>query len=308
MRHNLSKPVLLVLVFAACAALAQEQPPNQRVFESPDAAANAFVAACEANDTKELIAIFGPLFAAETGRVDESEQRANRAKIAELAKQIQRLEERSDSQRVLLLGRELWPLPMPIVPAGPGWRFDTAAGFDELLRRRVGRNELTAIDVCHEFVKAQREYARADRDGDGTVEFAGKILSTPGTRDGLYWEVAPGSGEALSPFGPHLAAADASVRAGETNGFMGYRFRVLTSQGKHAPGGKSSYMRGDDMTHGFALIAWPMDYGHSGVMTFMVNHLGAVYEKDLGPKTAPAAARIRRFDPDPSWKFVTQSE
>lgn len=308
MRHKRTITALLASVFVAWAASAQEERSNQRVFESPDAAVKALVTACETNDTNELIAIFGPLFATETRRVEETEQRANRAAIADMAKQVQRIEERSDSERVVLLGRELWPFPMPIVSEGTGWRFDTAAGFDELVRRRVGRNELTAIDVCHEFVGAQREYARADRDGDGILEFAQKILSTPDKQDGLYWEVKPESGEAPSPFGPFLAAADASVRSGKSEGYMGYHFRVLNGQGNHAPGGRLSYMQGSDMTQGFALVAWPVDYGHSGVMTFAVNHLGAVYEKDLGPKTARAATRLKRFDPDPSWRLVTSEE
>ena len=308
MRYNRTQLALVAFVFAACVASAQQGPSNQRIFESPNAAVTAFVTACERNDTGELIAIFGPLFAAETQRVDDSEQRANRMLIAEKAKQVQRIEERSDSERVLLLGYELWPFPMPMVQEGTGWRFDTKAGFDELLRRRVGRNELTAIEVCHEFVSAQREYALADRDGDGVVEFAQKILSTPGKCDGLYWEVTHGSNDALSPLGPFLAAADASVRSGGSDGYFGYHFRVLTRQGKHAPGGKSSYMQENDMTQGFALIAWPIDYGHSGVMTFVVNHLAAVYEKDLGPKTQRVAARIKRLDPDPSWQLVGSGE
>lgn len=307
MRYNRTKLALVAFVFAACVASAQQAPSDQHVFESPEAAVKAFVAACENNDTTELIALFGPLFAAEAERIDDSEQRANRALIAEKAKQVQRIEERSDAERVLLLGYELWPFPMPIVSEGSGWRFDTETGFDELLRRRVGRNELTAIEVCHEFVGAQREYALADRDGDGVVEFAQRILSDPGKCDGLYWEVKPGLNDTPSPFGPFLAAADASVRSGSSDGYFGYRFRVLTSQGKHAPGGKSSYLQGNDMTKGFALIAWPMDHGHSGVMTFVVNHLGAVYEKDLGPRTESAAGRIKRFDPDPSWRFVSES-
>jgi len=308
MRYNRIILTLFAFVFAAWAAGAQENPSNQRIFESPDAAVKALVAACEANDTNELVAIFGPLFAAEAERVDEAEQRANRTRIAEMAKQVQRIEERSDSERVVLLGYELWPFPMPIVSQGAAWRFDTEAGLDEMLRRRVGKNELTAIDVCHEFVRAQREYAQADRDGDGVVEFAQKILSTPGKQDGLYWEAKPAKGDSLSPFGPFLAEADASVRAGESDGYMGYRFRVLISQGKHAPGGKTSYMQGNDMTQGFALVAWPVDYGHSGVMTFVVNHLGAVYQKDLGPKTERAATRLKHFDPDPSGKLVTHEE
>lgn len=306
MRYKCVKFALLCSVFAACVASAQEQYSDQRVFESPEAAVDAVVAACEANDTKELTAIFGPAFAKENARIDDAEERANRARIAEMAKQIKRIEQRSDSEQVVLLGRELWPFPMPIVSTGSGWRFDTAAGLDELLKRRVGRNELLAIGVCRTYVDAQREYGMVDRDGDGILEFAQKIRSTEGTHDGLYWEVGPDSREEPSPLGPFLAAADVSVQSGQSDGYMGYRFEVLTCQGKYAPGGKSSYIKNKNMTHGFALVAWPVDYGHSGVMTFVVNHLGVVYEKDLGPKTEDAATRLRRFDPDSSWRLVTQ--
>ena len=286
-------------------ALAQEKPPAQRTFDSPRAAADAFVAACEANDTQALIDLFGPGYAAESERIDDSEQRANRASISDMARQILRIEERGEGVRVALLGSELWPFPVPIVLDGARWRFDTEAGLDELLKRRIGRNELIAIDVCRAYVEAQIEYAAADRDGDGTLEFAQQILSTSGKQDGLYWEVKPNSGDELSPFGPLLADADPkAIKSGQSQGYMGYHFRVITNQGKHAPGGKRAYIDGKNMTAGFALCAWPVDYLHSGVMTFMVNHLGAVYQKDLGVKTRNAAERIKRFDPDTSWVLV----
>jgi len=304
MRHKRTGLALLSCVLAACVASAQEQPSKQRVFASPDAAVDAFIAACEANSTPALVEIFGPLAASEMARIDDAEERVNRSQIAQMAKQVRRIEERSDSKRVVLLGYELWPFPMPIVSAGSGWRFDTEAGYDELLRRRIGRNELTAIDVCRTYVDAQFEYAQADHDGDGLVEYAQKIPSSAGRQDGLYWEVDAASGEAPSPLGPYLAAADPAVRSGQSEGFMGYRFKVLTGQGRHAAGGKASYLTGPDMTGGFALVAWPADYGHSGIMTFCVNHHGAVYEKDLGPKTKDVATRFKRFDPDRSWKLV----
>jgi hypothetical protein len=299
--------VVLALVLApGVISYAQDAANPQRVFDSPEAAVEALVAACKANDTEALTAIFGPKMIAHSERIDDAEEKANRAYIAELAKQVQRIEERSDSQRVLLLGYELWPFPMPMVADGDGWRFDTDAGFDELQRRRVGRNELTAIDVCREYVLAQQEYAQADRDGDGILEFAQKILSADGAYDGLYWHVDAESGQPLSPFGPLLAAADSTVKSGQSNGYMGYHFKILTTQGKHAPEGKLSYMDGQNMTAGFALIAWPVDYGYSGVMTFLVNHLGAVYQKDLGPETADTAASMMVFDPDPSWIHVVE--
>lgn len=307
MRCSLAKLALICVVMLAGIAQAQEKRPSQRLFESPEAAVSAFIAACEANDTKELIAIFGPIVEQETDRIDDAEERANRALIAEMAKQVRRIEERSDSTRVVLLGLELWPFPMPMVQTSSGWRFDTESGIDELRRRRIGRNELTAIDVCRAFVDAQHEYAQVDHDGDGIPEFAQKILSTAGQHDGLYWESKADTGEPLSPLGPFLAEADATVKSGKSQGYLGYRFKVLTEQGKHAPDGKSPYLKNKNMTDGFALIAWPTDYGHSGVMTFIVSHHGAVYEKDLGPKTETLSTKTSRFDPDPSWKLVTEA-
>lgn len=306
MRYEQIHAAAFCIVLSALAALAQGQQTEQRVFDSPDAAVDAFITACAANDTPSLIAIFGPLAAAEFDRIDDAEERANRAEIVEMAKQLKRIESRSDTERIVLFGRELWPFPMPMVLTKSGWQFNTEAGLEELLKRRVGRNELLAIDVCRAFVEAQLEYAQSDHDQDSVAEFAQRILSTSGNEDGLYWETNSGSGEASSPLGPFLAAADASVKSGKSDGYMGYRFKVLTGQGKHAPGGKTSYIKNRNMTDGFALVAWPVDYGHSGVMTFVVSHHGAVFEKDLGRKTDGVAKRMSLFNPDSSWKLVTE--
>jgi len=289
----------------ASASFAQDTPNQQRIFASPEAAVDAALAACANNDTNELIAIFGPLLEHETKRIDDAEEQANRTQIVDMSKQLRRIEQRSENEFVLLLGQELWPFPMPIVAAGSGWQFDTQAGIDELRKRRIGRNELLAIDICREYIAAQLEYAQSDFDGDGIYEYAQRILSTPGKKDGLYWKADPNSGDAPSPLGPFLAEADAAVKSDKSSGFMGYRFKILTGQGKHALGKRASYRKGNDMTNGFALVAWPVDYRHSGVMTFIVNHHGAVYEKDLGEKTSKAK-NISKFDPDPTWKLVTE--
>ncbi|MCC6142834.1 MAG: DUF2950 domain-containing protein [Candidatus Hydrogenedentes bacterium] len=307
MKRHVNICMGLALVIGPCfIAGAQDSAPDQRLFESPKAAVEALVAACEANDTAALTAIFGPKFTAHSERVDDAEETTNRARIVEMANQVRRIEERSDTERVLLLGYELWPLPMPIVAEGEKWRFDTDAGLEELQRRRVGMNELTAIEVCREYVLAQQEYAAEDHDGDGILEFAQKILSTEGNHDGLYWPVDAAAEEPPSPFGPLLADADSTVKSGASNGYMGYHFKILTSQAQHAPGGPLSYMEDQNMTNGFALIAWPTEYEYSGVMTFVVNHLGAVYEKDLGPETPAVATGTTEFDPDPSWILVTE--
>ncbi len=288
------------------ATTAQDQPPAQRTFNSPQAAADALVAACAADDMTALVDILGPEFAAEVEHSDDADEAATRARIAEMARQILRIEERQAGGRVALLGNELWPLPIPIMVSGSGWYFDTTTGIEEVLKRRIGRNELTAISVCRTYIEAQVEYAAADRDGDGILEYAQKIRSTPGTHDGLYWPVAEGSGEELSPLGPFVAEADNAARekAKRAQGYEGYAFRILTGQGKHAPGKKFSYIDDKNMTAGFALIATPLDYAHSGVMTFIVNHLGAVYQQDFGPDTLEEASAITRFNPDESWVLV----
>ncbi len=275
----------------------------QEYFESPAAAVDAFMSACEANSTEQLVQIFGPVYKAEAERISDAEERVNRAKIASMAGEVKRIEQCSPDKAVLVLGNQLWPFPIPIVREPQGWRFDTETGFDEMIKRRIGRNELTAIDVCRTYVEAQNEYAMEDRDGDGVLEFAQKIRSTDGQMDGLYW--AADTDEQLSPLGPLIAEVESAPGSPQSEGYMGYRYKILTAQGKYAPGGKESYIDGNNMTKGFALVAWPVDYGHSGIMTFIVNDLGAVYQKDLGPKSATIAQKMVRFNPDPSWKLVT---
>lgn len=298
---------IMALTAMALAAIPAAEPTSGQVeqirFESPQAAVDAFVAACEANSTANLIGIFGPLYAAEAEQISDSEERANRAKIVDMAREIRRLETHSPEKVVLVLGKQLWPFPIPLVREETGWRFDTDEGLDEIRKRRIGQNELTAIDVCRTYVDAQLEYAYEDRDGDGALEYAQKIRSGDGKTDGLYWDA--GSGERLSPLGPMLAAVDESVERKEAEGYVGYRYKILTGQGRHAVNGKGSYVVGDDMTEGFALIAWPVDYGRSGIMTFIVNHLGAVYQADLGAKTSKKAQKIKSFEPDGSWTLVT---
>jgi hypothetical protein len=192
------------------------------------------------------------------------------------------------------IGTKGWTLPIPLVRSATGWRFDTRGAVEEMRVRRIGRNELAAIQTALAYVDAQREYAQRDWNGDGVKEYARRAISTPGKHDGLYWASLPGEPE--SPLGP--AFADASPRAP----YHGYVYRILTAQGPAANGGAKSYLRNGRMTEGFALIAWPAKYGDTGVMSFIVNQDGVVYEKDLGPNTAAVAPSIRAFDPDPSWR------
>ena len=216
-----------------------------------------------------------------------------------------RIEKDGDDKASLILGREDWPFPIPLVHGASGWTFDAAAGEEEILARRIGRNELGAIDVCHAFVRAQRDYASEDHDGSGVLKYAQRIASSSGKRDGLYWP--PVEGEPLSPFGPLIAAAVAEgykKSSDKPTPYHGYLYRVLKEQGPHAPGGAYGYVINGNMIGGFALVAYPVDYGNSGVMTFIVNQQGGVYQKDLGEDTDEIAGKMTRYDPDSSWDKV----
>jgi Protein of unknown function (DUF2950) len=213
----------------------------------------------------------------------------------------------SDSKVVVDIGEDGWPFPIPLVKQGDTWFFDVAAGREEILNRRIGADELGAIDVCHAYVHAQREYAGKQRKADGVLEYAQHLMSTPGTHDGLYWPTKEPTDE-ISPLGPLVAEArdegyhrKTGLLTEEQTPYHGYYFRVLTRQGKHAPIGKYNYVINGHMIGGFALIAWPAEWGNTGMMTFIVSQQGKVYQKDLGPKTASKARCITSYDPDNSW-------
>ena len=206
----------------------------------------------------------------------------------------------------LEIGQQAWPFPIPLVKVSNGWQFDSQAGVEELLTRRIGGNELDVLRVLRAFVQAQREYASRDRDGDAVLEYAQRIAGSPGRLDGLYWPVEL-NGE-ISPLGPLAAFAHAEgyywkrVASGDApQPFHGYLFRVLTRQGRHAPGGKHDYLINGNMIAGFAFVAWPAEYGESGVMTFIVNQQGRVYQRDLGPDTFKRVRKMKAYDPDPGW-------
>lgn len=218
-----------------------------------------------------------------------------------------RLVTETDTRMILEVGEGSWPFPIPLVRVPDGWQFDTAAGLEELLNRRIGRNELEVLQVMRAFVQAQREYATVDRDGDEVREFAQRLESSPGTTDGLYWPPAL-NGE-ISPLGPLVAFArgegyrrDASKGPGPQP-FHGYLFKLLTRQGRHAPGGKYDFIINGNMIGGFALVAWPAQYGDSGIMTFLVNQQGRVYQKDLGEDTDRIARKLKSYDPDSTWQI-----
>jgi hypothetical protein len=252
-----------------------------------------------------MLAIFGPAGKEIISSGDKVEDKAAGERFVKAYEAMNKLEKETDSKMTLVVGEEEWPFPVPIVKKGEGWLFDTIAGKEELLNRRIGRNELNTIQVCLAYVDAQREYAMKDQDGDGLLAYAQKFWSTKGKKDGLYWEAK--EGEEQSPLG--LGAARA-VREGYAPGksgdkpspFHGYFYRILKTQGKNAPGGAYDYVVKGKMIGGFALVAYPAEYGSSGVMTFIVNHDGVVYEKDLGPETGKIASAITKFDPDQTWK------
>jgi hypothetical protein len=289
-----------VMLIAAICGTAVAQTP-QRSFASAKEAADALVAALGSNDPAQLDALFGPAYA-RFEPTDKVAAAADRQQLAAAAKDSLFLREDGPDRVTVILGDQAWPFPIPIVQQNGSWRFDTAAGIEELLNRIVGRHELAAIDVARNYVAAQASYASKDRDGDQVLEYAQNLNSTPGTKDGLYWDAKDGD---VSPFGPFVSGAGEYAKGRRPGDpFQGYYFKVLKGQGSHPPGGAYSYVINGNMIAGYALVAWPADYGESGVMTFLVNQQGTVYQKDLGAKTAAIAQAMTRYDPDASWAAV----
>ena len=273
--------------------------PAQRSFASPDEAVNALVAAIRAADRKALIDILGPQGNPLVWSGDAVADRAAFQRFTVAYDRAHRLEG-GGGKVVLYVGEDDFPFPIPLVPDGPRWLWDTDAGDDELLNRRIGQNELSAIQVCLAYVDAQREYYSR---GVGLLEYAQRLESTKGKHDGLYWETRPGESE--SPLGPLVARARAAgyplpPRGGPVP-YHGYFYRILFAQGPDASGGAYDFVVRGHMIGGFALVAYPASYGVSGIMTFIVNQDGIVYQKDLGPKTAQAAHAMKTYDPDRTW-------
>jgi len=235
---------------------------------------------------------------------DAVADRRGRERFAQAYEEASKVERQGDAKAILMIGKDEWPMPIPIVKGKDGWRFDAKQGREEVLNRRVGRNELSAVQAMLAYVDAQREYYLRNPRGDKLLHYAQKFGSTPGKRDGLYFPTK--AGEAPSPLGPLFVKAKAAGYGKDGDGlpdpYYGYRYRILTRQGPDAPGGAYDYVVQGRMIGGFALIAWPASYGNSGVMTFIVNHDGVVYEKDLGPGTDTAVGKITRFNPDKTWK------
>jgi len=262
---------------------------------------DALMAALKNNDEAALVAMAGEKYKGLVLSGDASE----RAGAAARLETFHQLEEQGEGRRVLLMGEWAWPMPIPLVRENGAWRFATEEGAREIENRRIGANERAALGVLRAYVEAQREYASEDRLGDGILQYAQHLASTPGRRDGLYWPADTAAGEVESPFGP-LLAQEAAYVAGRRKGdpYRGYRFRILTRQGAHAPGGAYSYLIHGRMLAGFAMVAYPAEPGSSGVMTFIVNQNGRIYERNLGKDSARLGAKLAAFDPDAGWKEV----
>jgi hypothetical protein len=294
----------LALALVAVAPLSAAAAP-QETFATPEAAVEALMAALKADSDPAMLAIFGEEHKDLIVSSDRSATSATRAKILAAMQTLHVLKEPSPDRRVLVIGDEAWPMPIPIVRAGDRWRFATEEGAEEIVNRRIGGNERNAIYVLRAYIDAQRAYAAVDRDGDDVLQYAQKVASTPGKHDGLYWPADAAKGEEPSPFGPLIAEAAAYLKghvAGDP--YRGYYFRILTRQGKNAPGGAYNYVINGRMIAGFAMVAYPAEYGKGGVMTFIVSHNGKVYEKDLGRNSAAIGAAMSTFDPGAGWREV----
>ena len=294
-------PLVAMLVVGQCSNLLAA--PAGRDFAKPQEAVAALERAASAASLPELRALFGPSLD-EIANPDRVQATNEVAQFAAALRETNHLVTVVAGKRMILeFGRDGTPFPVPLVENAGRWSFDTAAGAEELINRRIGRNELAVLDVVRAYVQAQREYAGRDRDDDQVLEYAQKVASTEGTKDGLYWSYDLDC--TTSPLGPLVADAQAAgyrkSSDGERQPFHGYYFKILTRQGKHAPGGSYDYVINKNMIGGFALVAWPAEYDETGVMTFIVNQQGQVYQKDLGKRTGKLAESMKSYDPDSSW-------
>lgn len=319
LKHHM-KSIAIILLLATAQIVNAAQPASapkkpfaqnaqaQRIFAAPEEAATALVEAIRKQDKKSLLAVLGPSSSKWLSSGDQVADQHDREKFLAAYDRKNSISKADDNKAILLVGDDDWPFPAPIIRKGNGWIFDAAAGREEIINRRVGRNELDTIQTLLAIVDAQREYAAEDPDGNGYHDYARRFLSSKGKRDGLYWPVK--AGEPLSPLGPLVAAASregygkksgGGKSGGKPAAYHGYRYRLLDAQGKHAPGGAYSYLVGNKLIGGFAVVAYPARYGVSGIMTFLVDYDGVVYQKDLGKNTDSIAVAMRSFNPGPGW-------
>jgi hypothetical protein len=290
--------VLAIVLMLCLASRSIAQQPGQKTFSSAEEASSALVTAAQNNDEKAMLEILGPEGKRIVSSGDDAEDAQSRANFVQKYQEMHRLVKEPDGTTTLYIGAENWPTPIPLVNKGSAWYFDTEAGKREILYRRIGRNEMSTIMVCRELVTAEKEYSTQHG------EYAQKILSDEGQHNGLYWKSADGGPE--SPVGPLVAAAFtegyANTRENAPTPYRGYYYRALTGQGKNGPGGAKSYIVGGKVAGGFAFVAYPAEYRSSGVMTFIVNEDGVVYQKDLGKKTNTLAKTMKEYNPDSSWQ------
>lgn len=319
MSTGTTRTLLWVSGLVAAVAIAAPGPPasaappaapavKQTTFDSPQQAADAAIAAAAADDVPALLAMFGPDGKDLIESGDAVEDKQNRAHFVEKARQKTevRFDIGSPKEAILLAGEDGWPFPAPIVQRNGRWLFDSKAGREEVLARKIGGNELDAIAILRGYVEAQLEYASEEHDGSGMLQYAQKSISTPGKRDGLCWKNEDGS--LGGPIGEFIAKALVEGHASRTEPYNGYYFRILKAQGPSAPLGPRDYVVKGAMIGGFAMVAWPANYGVTGIKTFQVNHDGIVHQKDLGPETAKLAAGITRYDPGKGWQVTLDEE
>lgn len=291
--------IILTSIALFGAVSAQETaaiPP--KIFDTPVAASDAFITAAKDGEDKALLEIFGDKHKELVGTEDPGRDKELRAKVAAMSIERRRFRFNDENSVTMVIGAEAWPFPIPIVKTDKGWHFDTDNGIGEIVKRRIGENELTVIAAMKSYLDAQRLYAAAPRDDSKIRQFARKFISSTGKHDGLHWPVDVEKGEEPSPAGPAIKDPEST--------HAGYHFKILTAQGEAAPAGKYDYVINGHFIGGFALIAWPAEYGKTGVMTFIVNHYGDVYERDLGPETAKLAAAVAEYNPDSEWQEVTE--
>jgi len=299
--------VAALLVNSWLSSKAAAQPIQQRTFPSPEDAVKTLVETVKKGDVDALVAIFGPDGKELLASSDPATARMNRQVFGAAAAERWHLTDAGANQKTLVVGNEDWAFPVPLVKEATGWRFDTAAGKEELIARRIGGNELAAIEIVRAYVTAQQRYAAQGHDGNQPGIYATKFQSDPGKENGLYWPAA--RGQKRSPLGDLVAQAAEERRPvggdrEQPSPFHGYYFKILTAQGTAATGGAKAYVVKGQMSGGFALVAWPAQYDETGVMTFVVNQDGIVHEADLGPETGHRVQSIRLYNPDSSWKPV----
>jgi hypothetical protein len=301
----LARAHICAFLVAASLVTTGAQADRPRAFATPEEAIRSLVEAAKLGNLEMMLAIFGPDGRELAAVSDPATARMNLKVFTVAAAEQMRLDDAGPNRKTLVIGNENWPFPVPLVQAADGWRFDTAAGKEEILARRVGRNELAVIETCRAYVTAQKRYALQGHDGKPAGLYAMTFASDPGKENGLYWPAA--RGQKLSPLG-ELVAQAAEGRQVNTTGsrqpspFQGYYFKILTAQGPSAPGGARNYLVEGVMSGGFALVAWPAQYAVTGVMTFVVNQDGVVLEKDLGNDTSTVAEKMTAYSPDKTWQ------